>query len=170
MRLEPPERGHLTYCTNIHAGESWPEVRAALARNLPEVRQVAPGRPFGVGLRLSAVAAEALGEPGARDELKALLAANDCYVFTINGFPYGTFHGRPVKEAVYQPDWRHEERLTYSDRLAGRTVAAGPRSTEIWPQGHPKGQFRALSPLASTIAPYLQMINYRGRFSPIGGI
>ena len=23
------------------------------------------------------------------DELKALLAASDCYVFTINGFPYG---------------------------------------------------------------------------------
>jgi sugar phosphate isomerase/epimerase len=119
MRLEPPERGHLTYCTNIHAGESWPEVRAALARHLPAVRrQVAPDRPFGVGLRLSAVATEALGESVARDELKALLAANDCYVFTINGFPYGPFHGRPVKEAVYQPDWRHEERLTYSNRLA----------------------------------------------------
>jgi hypothetical protein len=32
------------------------------------------------------------------------------------------------------------------------------------------GQFRAPWTLASTIAPYLQMINYRGRFSPIGGI
>jgi hypothetical protein len=32
------------------------------------------------------------------------------------------------------------------------------------------GQFQPSQPLASTIAPYLQMINYRGRFSPIGGI
>jgi sugar phosphate isomerase/epimerase len=119
MRLETPARGHLTYCTNIHAGESWPEVRAALTKYLPEVkRQVAPDRPFGVGLRLSAIAAEDLRERAALDQLKALLDASNGYVFTINGFPYGPFHGRPVKEAVYQPDWRHEERVAYSNLLA----------------------------------------------------
>jgi sugar phosphate isomerase/epimerase len=123
MKLQPPERGHLTYCTNIHAGESWPELRAALAQYVPEVRrQVAPDRPFGVGLRLSAIAARALREPAAMDELKALLAASDCYVFTINGFPYGPFHGRRVKEAVYQPDWRREERVAYSNLLADLLV------------------------------------------------
>ena len=52
------------------------------------------------------------------DELKGFLADHDLYVFTINGFPYGPFHGRPVKEQVYQPDWRQEARVTYSDRLA----------------------------------------------------
>jgi hypothetical protein len=56
--------------------------------------------------------------PAAFEELQALLAANDGYVFTINGFPYGPFHGRPVKQQVYQPDWRHEERVGYSNRLA----------------------------------------------------
>jgi sugar phosphate isomerase/epimerase len=110
---------HLTYCTNIHPGETWPEVAASLARHLPEVkRQAAPDRPFGVGLRLSAVAAEALAAPAALEQLQALLADNGCYAFTLNGFPYGPFHGRPVKEQVYQPDWRHAARLTYSDRLA----------------------------------------------------
>ena len=132
MRLKEPDLGHLTYCTNIHAGESWPEVRAALGRHLPEVRrQVAPDRPFGVGLRLSAVAATALGEPAAMDELKALLAESDCYVFTINGFPYGPFHGRRVKEAVYQPDWRHEERLAYSDRLADLLIELLPDDPDL---------------------------------------
>ena len=56
MRLNQPDLGHLTYCTNIHAGGDWPEVRDALARTSLVRRQVAPDRPFGVGLRLSAVA------------------------------------------------------------------------------------------------------------------
>jgi sugar phosphate isomerase/epimerase len=127
MRLEAPAGGHLTYCTNIHAGESWPEVHAALTKYVPEVkRQVAPDRPFGVGIRLSAVAAEALREPAAMEQLRALLAASDGYVFTINGFPYGPFHGRRVKEAVYQPDWRHEERVAYTNLLADLLVGLLP--------------------------------------------
>jgi hypothetical protein len=40
------------------------------------------------------------------------------HVFTINGFPYGTFHGKPVKESVYQPDWRTIERRDYTMLLA----------------------------------------------------
>jgi sugar phosphate isomerase/epimerase len=132
MRLAAPAHAHLTYCTNIHAGESWPEVRAALSEHLPEVkRQVAPDRPFGVGLRLSAIAAQALREPTALAELKALLATTDCYVFTINGFPYGPFHGRRVKEAVYQPDWRHEERVAYSDLLADLLVELLPEEPAL---------------------------------------
>jgi sugar phosphate isomerase/epimerase len=128
MRLEArPGLGHLTYCTNIHPGERWPEVLAALARHVPEVRrQVAPDRPFGVGLRLSGSAAEALSEPAALEQLKTLLEHNDCYVFTINGFPYGPFHGRPVKEQVYQPDWRYEERVAYSNRLSDILVELLP--------------------------------------------
>ena len=48
---------HLTYCTNIHRGESWDETRAALRRHLPEVKRlVAPQQKMGVGLRLSALA------------------------------------------------------------------------------------------------------------------
>jgi sugar phosphate isomerase/epimerase len=111
--------GHLTYCTNIHPGETWPEILANLERHAVEVRrQVANDRPFGVGLRLSAVAAEALGADATRDALRGFLADNGLYVFTINGFPYGPFHGRPVKEQVYQPDWRREERVAYSNLLA----------------------------------------------------
>ena len=111
--------GHLTYCSNIHAGETWPEVLAGLRRHLPTVKAaVAPEAPFGLGLRLSAAAAEALVQPAALEELQALLDEGPYYVFTLNGFPYGTFHGTSVKEGAYRPDWSEEERLVYSNRLA----------------------------------------------------
>ena len=61
--------GHLTYCTNIHAGEPLEEVMAGLARHLPAIKQgVAPDRQFGVGLRLGHAAAEGLRERGRQRE------------------------------------------------------------------------------------------------------
>ena len=118
---------HLTYCTNIHPGETWAEVRRNLERFVCAVKaRVAPGERFGVGLRLSAAAAESLADPGTLDELRAFLDANDLYVFTLNGFPYGPFHGTAVKERVYLPDWTDDERVAYSDRLAGLLAALLP--------------------------------------------
>ena len=110
---------HLTYCTNIHPGETWDEIRANLERYLPLVKERAsPDAPFGVGLRLSAVAAHSLAEPAVLADFKAFLAAQELYVFTINGFPYGPFHGTRVKDDVYRPDWRDPARLDYTNRLA----------------------------------------------------
>lgn len=128
MRLaSAPELGHLTYCTNIHAGETWPEVLAGLKRHLPPIKAAtAPDQPLGVGLRLSALAAEALGGAQAFAELSQLLRDGGFYVFTINGFPYGAFHGQPVKEGAYRPDWSTEERLRYTNRLADLLAALLP--------------------------------------------
>ncbi len=110
---------HLTYCTNIHPGETWEEVRANLDDYVVNVKaRVSPDRPFGVGLRLSAAAARTLARPERLSELLDFLRTNDLYVFTINGFPYGTFHGTHVKEAVYEPDWRDDLRVEYSNLLA----------------------------------------------------
>jgi sugar phosphate isomerase/epimerase len=119
MKLTSPGSPHLTYCTNIHAGESWPEVRANLERYVVAVKaRVAPDRPFGVGLRLSSLAANALADPGELERFRDFLQAHDLYVFTINGFPYGPFHGVRVKEEVYLPDWLDPLRVQYTDRLA----------------------------------------------------
>lgn len=110
---------HLTYCSNIHPGESWAEVRANIERYFPAVReQVAPGAAFGIGLRLSARAARELGSGDTLAAFRKWLTEKNLYVFTINGFPYGQFHGTRVKEEVYLPDWRDEERLRYTDELA----------------------------------------------------
>ena len=124
---------HLTYCTNIHRGESWADTRAALERYLPEVkRQAAPTLAMGVGLRLSNVASETLAaQAGELEAFKVFLAEHGLYVFTINGFPYGPFHGTRVKEDVYQPDWRFAERLAYSNRLADLLLELLPETTDI---------------------------------------
>lgn len=147
MRLARPELGQLTYCTNIHAGESWPEVLASLQTHVPEIKAaVSPDAPFGVGLRLGASAVEALQEKSALADLAALLEENDSYVFTINGFPYGAFHGERVKEDVYSPDWSTPERLLYSNRLADTlatllpegmdgTVSTVPGTFKAWADG-----------------------------------
>lgn len=117
MRISPA--AHLTYCTNIHPGESWAEVRHNLETHVIAVKErVSPDAPFGVGLRLGAAAARELLDPIVRAELRGWLDRKGLYVFTINGFPYGPFHGEPVKERVYRPDWQEDERLQYSNDLA----------------------------------------------------
>lgn len=119
MRLQAIRGAHLTYCTNIHAGESWAEVRRNLDRYvLPVRRELGIEGDFGVGLRLSARAARELAEADQLGEFRDFLDENELYVFTINGFPYGPFHGQPVKEEVYLPDWMADERLAYTNLLA----------------------------------------------------
>jgi len=109
----------LTYCSNIHAGESWPQVADALATSLPRVRALLGfDGPFGIGLRLSAAAARDLENAATLAGFREFLTAGNYYVPTINGFPYGAFHGTRVKERVYLPDWRSPERLDYTNRLA----------------------------------------------------
>ena len=55
---------HLTYCTNIHPGESWAQVFENVRTHVLAVKaRIAPEQPFGVGLRLSAEAARSLREP-----------------------------------------------------------------------------------------------------------
>ena len=143
MRLAP-DLGHLTYCTNIHAADHWPDVLAGLRRHLPEIKQeFAPDRPMGVGLRLSASAADALGDPSAFAELRDLLDDGGYYVFTINGFPYGRFHGQPVKEGAYRPDWSHSQRLVYSNRLA-----------DLLAKLLPDGQVGSVSTVPGTFKPW----------------
>jgi len=142
-----PGLGHLTYCTNIHAGETWPEVLDGLRTHLPAIKaRVAPDRPMGVGLRLSAAASEALDRPGALEDFAAFLRDGGYYVFTLNGFPYGTFHGKRVKEEVYLPDWGAAERLTYTNRLCDQlavllpdgmqgSVSTVPGTFKTWAEG-----------------------------------
>jgi sugar phosphate isomerase/epimerase len=108
----------LTYCTNIHPAESWHDTFANVRRYVPEVKKkVASQNPFPIGLRLSGRAAAEVDRDEA-ERFHAWCHDNGCYVATINGFPYGTFHHVPVKEAVYLPDWRHPERLRYTKQLA----------------------------------------------------
>lgn len=111
---------HLTYCLNIHPGESWADNLIALRDKTVAVkRRVAPEAWFGAGLRIAHQAAEELtASPDARAEALDFFTANQIYPYSINGFPYGRFHAGPVKENVYAPDWRSPERLHYTLQLA----------------------------------------------------
>lgn len=109
---------HLAYCTNVHRGQSWAETFAALETHTEAVRKrVLPNEPYAIGLRLGAAAATELAQPGRLDEFRRWLEEHQSYVFTINGFPYGSFHGSRVKEQVYAPDWSTSERLAYTTSL-----------------------------------------------------
>ena len=122
---------HLAYCANIHRGEGWRETFDALQKYTLAVRQrVCAGKPYAIGLRLSALAARELSEGTALLEFQRWLADNNCYVFTINGFPYGRFHGARVKEQVYAPDWTSDERVDYTNRLFDLLAQLVPEGVE----------------------------------------
>lgn len=114
---------HLAYCTNVHRGETWPQtldsLQAYTLNVKSQVLQAHPeySSPFAVGLRLSAAAAEELQQSASLTTFRSWLNENDCYLFTINGFPYGQFHGVRVKEQVYAPDWTQPSRLEYTQNL-----------------------------------------------------
>lgn len=109
---------HTTYCTNIHPGSDWQTTYRELQNYLPAIKStVSPDRPFGIGLRLSNKASEELAQGNNMAAFRSWLETQGCYVFTMNGFPYGNFHGEAVKDKVHHPDWTTTERLVYTKRL-----------------------------------------------------
>lgn len=123
----PGGLGALTYCLNIHPTQSWAEARAALTGPVARVKAaLSPDGPFAVGLRFSAETVAELADAAALADLKAILAAHDYRPITMNGFPYGPFHGQRVKEDVYLPDWRSGERLAYTTALADLMAGINP--------------------------------------------
>lgn len=145
---------HLSYCTNIHAGSTWDEAFAALQTHVPAVRDAClsrePGDAFGLGLRLSYAHLETLEQPQRLEEFLSWIERENLYVFTINGFPYGNFHGETVKSDVYRPDWTQVERLDYTLRLAtlasqlcqgseSVTISTLPGTYKAWAAGSEPG-------------------------------
>jgi sugar phosphate isomerase/epimerase len=108
----------LTYCTNIHAAEGWPQVFENLKRYAPQLRnRLDPDGRFGLGLRLANNEAIELLSGSNLDDLKHFLQDSGLYVALINGFPYGWFYERKLKDQVFAPDWHTEERVSYTLRL-----------------------------------------------------
>ncbi len=108
---------HLSYCSNIHPGESWEATFQNLKIYIPEVRQRLKAEgPFGIGLRLSNEASLVLERPEKLTEFRDWLRKVNAYVFTLNGFPYGDFHRQIVKEKVHFPDWTTIDRRDYTIR------------------------------------------------------
>ncbi|PSN18226.1 xylose isomerase [filamentous cyanobacterium CCP5] len=122
---------HLTYCTNIHPGEDWASVFHNLQTHTLKLKQnLAPEAAFGIGLRLASIASEELLSGDVLAQFQAWLIDHNCYVFTLNGFPYGGFHHQVVKDQVYAPDWTQRERLAYTQRLITILAALLPANVD----------------------------------------
>lgn len=118
MRLEKFPNIHLSYCTNVHPGSDWNEIFSQLKLYIPEIKKrISPENPFGIGLRLSAKAAFDLQNSKLLDEFQEWLNHEELYVFTMNGFVYGSFHNEKVKDKVYKPDWSSEQRFNYTSAM-----------------------------------------------------
>lgn len=124
-------KGHLTYCSNIHPGETWNDHFERLKENIPAIKkQVSPTEPFGIGLRLANAASLELRKQENLEAFIRWLAENNCYVFTMNGFPYGGFHHTIVKDKVHAPDWLSSDRVGYTIRLAQILAALLPEGVD----------------------------------------
>lgn len=138
--------GTLTYCLNIHPTQSWAEARAALQGPVRGVKAaVSPDGPFAAGLRFSAETLAELSDPAKRQDLKDLLHDGDLRAVTMNGFPFGPFHGTRVKEQVYLPDWRSDERVAYTNGLAYLLAELNPEGAFVSLSTVP-GAFRSEAP------------------------
>lgn len=112
----------LTYCMNVHPGETLGEQVTNLATLTTEIARrhrarhsLAADHPFGVGLRFSqSAAAEFKTFPEARESFQAICADESLIPFTLNAFPYGVFHRTKVKEDVYRPTWSDPLRVAYT--------------------------------------------------------
>jgi len=133
--------GHLTYSTLVHPGDTWEDMWHSLTTYVPKVKErISPKEPFGISLRLAAASAERLvNDKNERDKLKKFLADNDMYLYTVNAFPYGPFKGRRVKEDVYEPDWRSDERTQYTINVAEILGDVAPEGSSPSIQSAPLG-------------------------------
>lgn len=121
--LRPGGDGWLSYCMNVHPGESLGELEASLLK-AAKVREALGVEEMGVGLWLSANAARALrNEPDGVTRFKERLAKENLKPYTVNAFPYGGFHGETVKRDAFRPDWREMAREDYTVDVAN--VLAG---------------------------------------------
>jgi hypothetical protein len=133
--------GHLTYSTLVHPGDDWAQMWDSLITYVPKVKaRIAHNQRFGVSLRLSNESAKTLvGNKGEREKLKKFLGDNNMYLYTVNAFPYGAFKGTTVKENVYEPDWRSEERTRYTMNVADVLADVSPEDISPSIQSAPLG-------------------------------
>ena len=107
----------ISYCMNVHPGESVEAVLRALRESTLPITAALKSPDFGIGLRLSAEAAAELRDADTLSRFRQFFRNNRLRTIGINGFPFGNFHMRPVKTAVYEPDWATEARSIYTHDL-----------------------------------------------------
>ncbi len=106
---------------NVFSEKDWLGEDSVIRKKVLALRREVMGSDsadFAIGLWFDAATACEFRKSENLDNLKQWLSDNNLYVFTFNAFPYGDFHGRPVKKEVYLPDWTSDERLEYTCMVA----------------------------------------------------
>ena len=167
------ENSHLTYCTNIHPGESWEEVFGSLKKYCVAIKnKLDPDQAFGIGLRLSKKSASQLLQGKNLVNFKNWLEGHNLYVFTMNGFPYGDFHNVVIKDKVHFPDWTTKERVDYtSDLIKILTyllpedieggISTSPLSYKLWFNSDKEREQTKIKSVNSLINLLVQMIEVK---------
>ncbi len=121
----------LSYCTNIHPGEHYQDLINVLNVDLLQVKQLMKSeKNLGLGLRIGAQTLRDIKQN--ERHFLDLLIQNQEQVFTFNGFPYGNFAQKGLKEGVYLPSWAEQSRLDYTLALAELLVKCpGPQQRSI---------------------------------------
>ncbi|WP_417851551.1 metabolite traffic protein EboE [Thalassoglobus sp.] len=120
----------LSYCTNVHPGQTVSEVIHGLTEyTIPARKQLGERVAAGLWLPETAIS-EIRGDRAKLDELQQVLAEGDLVCYTLNTFPYGNFHSERVKENVYLPDWSTQERFDFTFQSAQILAELMPEGVE----------------------------------------
>jgi sugar phosphate isomerase/epimerase len=125
----------LSYCTNVHPGQTVAEVESGLREFTVPVRDNVGDLAAGLWLARSVVD-ELIKTDDALDRFAETLHSARLTCYTLNTFPFGNFHDARVKENVYLPDWASDARVQYTmdcarvlARLLPDDIAEGSLST-----------------------------------------
>ncbi|MCH2201415.1 MAG: metabolite traffic protein EboE [Fuerstiella sp.] len=120
----------LSYCTNVHPGQSAAEVIDGISTCTAVAAQTF-NRPLAAGLWLPrSVVTELLDSRSKLEQIGQVLWQHDLGCYTLNTFPFGNFHSSRVKENVYLPDWSTPDRLRYTLECAQLLAELLPKSAE----------------------------------------
>lgn len=112
-----PNNNHLCYCFNVLDENSADPLSNDFINRISRIKeklQISNDSKFAIGLWLNVNKIRKFSDKKQILELKKIFDKNNLYTPTLNAFPYSVFHNQRIKENVYLPDWRSEERLNYT--------------------------------------------------------
>ncbi len=113
---------HLCYSLNVFPSDADVGRRVAdIGLKFGRVREslgMSEGEPFALGFWSDSHLTGQMADKSNISLVRNFLESKGYYVFTLNAFPYGEFHGKPVKSGVYLPDWTSALRADFTCRAA----------------------------------------------------
>lgn len=112
-------RHQLAYCSNVHPGATLQAVENNIKQHFARVCRLRELTQMAAGLWLANdTVNELTSNPERLNCFKTFLQQHGVLLTSLNGFPFGNFHSKVVKEQVYLPTWADNERLLYTQKLA----------------------------------------------------